>query len=171
MLPVGLSWLRAQIAGLSNCVQRHGAGQDPPGYAELLTSLKAEVRASKVRAHRVVNTELLTLYWTIGRAILDRQAAEGWAQASSTASPTTCGQSSRVIEGSYTYIRRPHDGAGALPSADDLADVVDTALTDRSQASRRRNEDQIESLDPPATPRDDACAGCWTKYCDPRVSA
>ncbi|GAF46931.1 hypothetical protein RW1_035_00760 [Rhodococcus wratislaviensis NBRC 100605] len=26
----------------------------------------------------MVNTELLLLYWDIGRAILDRQAAEGW---------------------------------------------------------------------------------------------
>ena len=32
----------------------------------------------KQRAHRVVNTELLTLYWTIGKAILDQQMAEGW---------------------------------------------------------------------------------------------
>ena len=47
-------------------------------YAALLTSLKAEVRSAQLRAHRVVNTELLTLYWTIGRAILERQAAEGW---------------------------------------------------------------------------------------------
>lgn len=62
-------------------VQRHGAGRDmdPPGYAQLLSSLKAEVRAAQLRAHRIVNTELLTLYWSIGRAILDRQAAEGWA--------------------------------------------------------------------------------------------
>lgn len=51
---------------------------EPPGYVELLTSLKAEVRAAQVRAHRLVNTELLTLYWTVGQAILDRQAREGW---------------------------------------------------------------------------------------------
>lgn len=80
LLRLGLSWLRGEIAGMSDRVQRHGAGQDldPPGYAALLTALKAEVRAAQLRAHRVVNTELLTLYWTIGRAILDRQAAEGW---------------------------------------------------------------------------------------------
>lgn len=33
---------------------------EPPGYAELLTTIKAEVRAAQVRAHRVVNTELLS---------------------------------------------------------------------------------------------------------------
>lgn len=50
---------------------------EPPGYLELLTSLKAEVRAAQLRAHRVVNAELLALYWSIGAAILGRQAAEG----------------------------------------------------------------------------------------------
>jgi predicted nuclease of restriction endonuclease-like (RecB) superfamily len=50
----------------------------PVGYGELLTQLKAEVRSARLRATRVVNTALLELYWTIGRAILDRQASEGW---------------------------------------------------------------------------------------------
>ena len=50
----------------------------PAGYGDLLATLKAEVRAAQHRAHRVVNTELLNLYWRIGRAILDRQSAEGW---------------------------------------------------------------------------------------------
>jgi predicted nuclease of restriction endonuclease-like (RecB) superfamily len=36
------------------------------------------VRAAQLRAHRVVNTELLSLYWTIGQTIVDRQSAEGW---------------------------------------------------------------------------------------------
>ena len=44
----------------------------PVGYGELLTQLKAEVRSARLRATRVVNTALLELYWTIGRAILDR---------------------------------------------------------------------------------------------------
>jgi len=51
---------------------------EPTGYGELLRRLKAEVRAAQTRARRVVNTELLTLYWTIGNAILERQATEGW---------------------------------------------------------------------------------------------
>lgn len=50
----------------------------PAGYAEMLATLKAEVRNAQARAHRVVNTELLRLYWTIGRTILGQQAAEGW---------------------------------------------------------------------------------------------
>jgi len=50
----------------------------PAGYGRLLATLKEEVRTARLRAHRVVNAELLVLYWTIGKAILDRQAAEGW---------------------------------------------------------------------------------------------
>src|SRR4051794_4897510 len=50
----------------------------PTSYGRLLGRLKEAVRTAQVRAHRVVNTELLTLYWTIGRTILDQQAAEGW---------------------------------------------------------------------------------------------
>jgi predicted nuclease of restriction endonuclease-like (RecB) superfamily len=50
----------------------------PTGYGRLLTTLKAEVRNAQLRAHRVVNTELLTLYWTIGKAIRDQQASDGW---------------------------------------------------------------------------------------------
>jgi len=50
----------------------------PAGYSELLATLTAEVRAARLRAHRIVNTELLNLYFSIGQTILDRQAAEGW---------------------------------------------------------------------------------------------
>jgi len=51
---------------------------DPAGYADLLATVKDRVRMAQVRAHRAVNTELLTLYWAIGQAILDRQQDEGW---------------------------------------------------------------------------------------------
>ncbi|MGW9416837.1 DUF1016 N-terminal domain-containing protein [Cellulosimicrobium funkei] len=50
----------------------------PVGYAELLEQLKERVRTSQVRAARAANTELLRLYWSIGRDILDRQEAAGW---------------------------------------------------------------------------------------------
>lgn len=59
--------------------QPTGAGAAlPAGYAQVLNQIKDEVRSARVRAQRVVNTELLRLYWTIGRTILDQQAAEGW---------------------------------------------------------------------------------------------
>lgn len=50
----------------------------PAGYADLLSELKAQVRAARTRATRIVNTEMLTLYWSIGQTILDQQTAEGW---------------------------------------------------------------------------------------------
>jgi hypothetical protein len=46
------------------------------GCSDLLARLKAEVRGAQLRAHRVVNTELLGLYWAIGKAIVDLQSAE-----------------------------------------------------------------------------------------------
>jgi predicted nuclease of restriction endonuclease-like (RecB) superfamily len=51
---------------------------EPDGYGELLADLKARVRATQVRAARAANTEVLRLYWSIGRDILDRQSAAGW---------------------------------------------------------------------------------------------
>ncbi|NHU46676.1 PDDEXK nuclease domain-containing protein [Rhodococcus sp. A14] len=54
------------------------SGLLPDDYRDFLEHLKSQVRQARIRASRVVNTELLLLYWDIGRAILDRQAAEGW---------------------------------------------------------------------------------------------
>ncbi len=53
-------------------------GAVPAGYAELLEALKARVRSTQVRAARAANTEVLRLYWSIGRDILDRQDIAGW---------------------------------------------------------------------------------------------
>lgn len=50
----------------------------PAGYAELLADLKARVRATQFRAARAANAEVLRLYWSIGKDILDRQETAGW---------------------------------------------------------------------------------------------
>ena len=50
----------------------------PDGYAELLTDLKARVRATQFRAARAANTEVLRLYWSIGRDLVDRREREAW---------------------------------------------------------------------------------------------
>ncbi|MGB3167859.1 MAG: DUF1016 N-terminal domain-containing protein [Rhodococcus sp. (in: high G+C Gram-positive bacteria)] len=49
----------------------------PEGYGAFVEQLKRLVRTARLRATRVVNTELLLFYWDIGRAILDQQTAEG----------------------------------------------------------------------------------------------
>jgi len=51
---------------------------EPAGYADLLEQLKVRVRASRLRAARAANSELLALYWSVGRDILDRQEQDGW---------------------------------------------------------------------------------------------
>ena len=55
-----------------------GSDLVPAGYADLLADLKARVRATQFRAARAANTEVLALYWSIGRDILDRQERDGW---------------------------------------------------------------------------------------------
>lgn len=52
--------------------------EPPEGYGEWLADLKARVHAAQQRAAITVNTELIHLYWQIGREILDRQGQEGW---------------------------------------------------------------------------------------------
>lgn len=49
----------------------------PDGYNAVLDELKARVRAARLRAQRVVNTQLIELYWSIGATVAERQAA-GW---------------------------------------------------------------------------------------------
>ncbi|MFF2831567.1 YhcG family protein [Cellulosimicrobium cellulans] len=51
---------------------------EPAGYAELLTDLKARVRATQFRAARAANTEVLRLYWSIGHELVERRARDGW---------------------------------------------------------------------------------------------
>lgn len=51
---------------------------EPVGYGDLLSQLKARVRATQFRAARAANAEVLHLYWSIGRDILDRQNRAGW---------------------------------------------------------------------------------------------
>ncbi len=52
--------------------------QLPEGYPGLLEDIKARVRSSRVKAALAANSELVLLYWHVGRAILERQQEEGW---------------------------------------------------------------------------------------------
>ena len=45
----------------------------PDGYPEFLGALKRRVREAQLRAHRTVNTQLIELYWSLGRAIRAEQ--------------------------------------------------------------------------------------------------
>lgn len=50
----------------------------PSGYTDLLGELKTRVRAARTQALRTVNTQLIELYWSIGKTILERQELEQW---------------------------------------------------------------------------------------------
>lgn len=50
----------------------------PPGFYDMLDDLKSIVRGAHVRAQLKVNTEMLLMYWQIGRTILERQGGEKW---------------------------------------------------------------------------------------------
>lgn len=50
----------------------------PDDYAATLEELKRHVHAARFQAQRRANTELLMLWWRIGRTILDRQRQEAW---------------------------------------------------------------------------------------------
>jgi predicted nuclease of restriction endonuclease-like (RecB) superfamily len=52
--------------------------QLPSGYHELLQDLKSRIRTAQVRAALAVNRELILLYWSIGRDLSQRFAAEEW---------------------------------------------------------------------------------------------
>lgn len=50
----------------------------PEGYAEFLLDLKQRIKESQLKAAISANTELILLYWDIGKEILERQDKEGW---------------------------------------------------------------------------------------------
>jgi len=52
--------------------------ESPEAYGEWLADLKARVLVAQQRAAVTVNTELIQLYWEIGREISERQDQEGW---------------------------------------------------------------------------------------------
>ncbi|OEE38254.1 hypothetical protein A1QO_02435 [Vibrio genomosp. F10 str. ZF-129] len=47
-------------------------------YQDWITSLKAQVRYSQQKASLAVNSELIKLYWSIGKQISEKQTQSGW---------------------------------------------------------------------------------------------
>ena len=50
----------------------------PSDYGNWLSELKHRIADAQQRAVQAINTELIKLYWEIGRGILERQQREGW---------------------------------------------------------------------------------------------
>ncbi len=47
-------------------------------YKSFLESIKKDIKQTQIKAAAGVNTELIMLYWRIGKAISEKVAAEGW---------------------------------------------------------------------------------------------
>ena len=50
----------------------------PSDYTAVLHDLKARVRSARLTAQHRVNVELIALYWSIGRTVLERQSQQDW---------------------------------------------------------------------------------------------
>jgi len=50
----------------------------PADYNQLLADVKERIRSAQYAALKVVNTELVGLYWDLGRMIVERQNQAGW---------------------------------------------------------------------------------------------
>jgi predicted nuclease of restriction endonuclease-like (RecB) superfamily len=50
----------------------------PADYPQFLTEIKARIGAARTRAVLAVNSELIKLYWEVGKEILDREDRQGW---------------------------------------------------------------------------------------------
>jgi predicted nuclease of restriction endonuclease-like (RecB) superfamily len=50
----------------------------PLDYHDYLAQLKERIRSAQTKAALAVNRELISLYWQIGRDILQRQTQQGW---------------------------------------------------------------------------------------------
>jgi len=59
-------------------VQRENKLGKAEDYPRLLAEIKPRVRSAQYEALKAVNTELVGLYWDIGRMIVERQAGETW---------------------------------------------------------------------------------------------
>ena len=50
-------------------------------YRALIADLKTRIRAAQIKAALAVNTQLIALYWDIGKLIAEKQRASGWGDA------------------------------------------------------------------------------------------
>ena len=50
----------------------------PPGYDALLEEIKNNIRTARTRAALSVNRSLISLYWDIGKTIVEQQQKKGW---------------------------------------------------------------------------------------------
>ena len=47
-------------------------------YMDFVAALKAKIRSARLNAVYAVNTQLLQIYWEIGRALAEQERQRGW---------------------------------------------------------------------------------------------
>ena len=47
-------------------------------YIQTLENIKSAIRKAQIKASLAVNSELVILYWNIGKIILQQQKEQGW---------------------------------------------------------------------------------------------
>ncbi|MCM8626217.1 PDDEXK nuclease domain-containing protein [Accumulibacter sp.] len=75
----------------------------PPDYAQLLAEVKECIRSAQYAALKAVNTELVGLYWDLGRMIVERQVGETWGKS--------------VVEKLSTDLRREFPAVGGFSAS------------------------------------------------------
>ncbi len=50
-------------------------------YRDFIRSLKQKVQSAQIKAARALNTQLIGLYWDLGKLIAEKQRAAGWGDA------------------------------------------------------------------------------------------
>jgi predicted nuclease of restriction endonuclease-like (RecB) superfamily len=70
---------RAKHSSLREDIVRYA--ESPFDYAQLLEEVKSRIRSAQNRAALAVNSELVSLYWEVGKLIVSRQKSAGWGKA------------------------------------------------------------------------------------------
>lgn len=52
-----------------------------PGYQEFFELIKSKIQSSQIKAALAVNSELISMYWDIGKMIIEKKQQLGWGNA------------------------------------------------------------------------------------------
>lgn len=117
----------------------------PEDYGLFLEELKGRIRSAQVRAAVAVNSELVMLYWTIGKRILRAQQSRGWG---SGIIPTLSRDLSNAFPGTKGFSTRNLDYMLAFARAWPAEDFSQTVL---AKLTWYHNITLIQKLDEPVT--------------------
>jgi hypothetical protein len=143
-------------------------------YRELIERLRRRIRESQTRAARALNTELVMLYWSIGREILAQQRASDWGRrrrpparpgprrptpprtaASPAAISSSCVASPRSGPIARKCRRCLHKSGGRITSCCSTASATSSTCTPGTWRSPQRSAGRCATLRPdrPQAPR------------------